>query len=65
MFFLESVIVKQLNFKSALNRTITWYLEHDGWRRAIQAEGDARSRQGLSTSTDDAAKPGTAKGGER
>jgi dTDP-glucose 4,6-dehydratase len=38
----------QYDFKTALNRTITWYLENDEWRRAIQAEGDARSRQGLS-----------------
>jgi dTDP-glucose 4,6-dehydratase len=37
------------DFASALRRTIAWYLEHEGWRHAIAAEGDARSRQGLST----------------
>jgi len=38
----------EYDFKTALKRTIVWYLEHDDWRRAIQAEGDARSRRGLS-----------------
>jgi dTDP-glucose 4,6-dehydratase len=36
------------DFTTAIHRTIAWYLEHEDWRRAIQAEGDARSRQGLS-----------------
>ena len=38
------------DFQTALNRTIAWYLDHEDWRRAIQAEGDMRSRQGLSAS---------------
>ncbi len=37
------------DFSTAIRRTIDWYLEHDDWRRAVQAEGDSRSRQGLST----------------
>ena len=39
------------DFETALTRTVAWYLEHDDWRAAIQAEGDDRSRQGLSTAT--------------
>ncbi|MFK7897261.1 MAG: dTDP-glucose 4,6-dehydratase [Myxococcota bacterium] len=39
------------NFEDALVRTVSWYLDHDDWRAAIQAEGDARSRIGLSTET--------------
>jgi dTDP-glucose 4,6-dehydratase len=38
----------EYDFKTALKRTIAWYLGHEDWRRAIQAEGDARSRRGLS-----------------
>lgn len=38
----------EYDFKTALKRTIVWYLEHEEWRHAIQMEGDARSRQGLS-----------------
>ncbi len=37
------------DFAAALRKTITWYLEHEDWRRAIAAEGDTRTRQGLST----------------
>jgi dTDP-glucose 4,6-dehydratase len=36
------------DFTAAINLTITWYLEHDDWRRAIQAAGESRTRQGLS-----------------
>ncbi|MBJ22468.1 MAG: dTDP-glucose 4,6-dehydratase [bacterium] len=39
------------DFESALERTVAWYLEHEAWRLAIQAEGDERSRQGLSAGT--------------
>ena len=39
------------NFEDALVRTVSWYLDHEDWRTAIQAEGDARSRIGLSTET--------------
>ena len=39
----------QFEFKTALSRTITWYLDHEAWRSAIQAEGDSRSRLGLSS----------------
>jgi dTDP-glucose 4,6-dehydratase len=38
----------EYDFKTALKLTIAWYLGHEDWRRAIQAEGDARSRRGLS-----------------
>jgi len=34
-------------FEAALAETVGWYLAHEPWRRAIQAEGDARRRQGL------------------
>ena len=43
----------QFEFTAALERTIAWYLEHEDWRIAIQAEGDSRNRQGL-TSPDSA-----------
>jgi dTDP-glucose 4,6-dehydratase len=36
------------DFPTALRQTIAWYLEHEAWRLAIAAEGDVRSRQGLS-----------------
>lgn len=54
------------NFEEALVRTVSWYLDHEDWRIAIQAEGDARSRIGLSTETQgkpetDHVKKGTAK----
>ena len=39
----------EFEFKVALERTISWYLEHEDWRHAIQDEGDTRSRQGLSS----------------
>lgn len=35
------------DFETALLRTVVWYLEHDDWLRAIQADGESRSRQGL------------------
>ena len=38
-------------FEEALARTVAWYLDHDDWRQAIQREGDARARQGLSSAT--------------
>ena len=38
----------EYDFTAAIEHTIAWYLEHEDWRRAIQAEGDSRSRQGLS-----------------
>jgi dTDP-glucose 4,6-dehydratase len=44
----------EYSFQPALNQTIAWYLEHEDWRHAIQAEGDMRSRQGLSTAARDA-----------
>ncbi len=53
------------DFESALNRTIAWYLEHDEWRQALQAEGDARSRQGLSRETRDSAQPDVAQADPR
>ena len=39
------------DFDTALARTVAWYLENEDWRLAIQAEGDERSRQGLSAAT--------------
>lgn len=41
--------IPQFEFAGALEQTIAWYLEHEEWRIAIQAEGDSRSRQGLSS----------------
>lgn len=38
-------------FEEALEETVGWYLEHEAWRLAIQAEGDARTRQGLRAET--------------
>jgi dTDP-glucose 4,6-dehydratase len=35
------------DFASAIGSTIAWYLDNETWRRAIRAEEDARSRQGL------------------
>jgi dTDP-glucose 4,6-dehydratase len=35
------------DFETALAKTVAWYLENEGWREAILAEGDARARQGL------------------
>ena len=45
-------------FEQALAETVAWYLDHDDWRQAIQAEGDARARQGLSSETRGAAETG-------
>lgn len=45
-------------FEQALAETVAWYLDHDDWRQAIQAEGDARTRQGLSSETRGAAETG-------
>jgi len=39
------------DFETALTRTVAWYLDNEAWRLAIQAEGDDRSRQGLSAAT--------------
>ena len=38
-------------FESALEETIAWYLANEPWRLAIQAESDARARQGLGGTT--------------
>ena len=38
-------------FEAALTQTVAWYLDNEAWRLAIQAEGDQRSRQGLSAAT--------------
>ena len=46
------------DFETALARTVAWYLDHEDWRRAIQAEGDARSRQGLTAATRGEAEEG-------
>ena len=35
------------SFEAALTDTVRWYLAHEDWRLAIQAEGDARRRIGL------------------
>ena len=45
----------QFDFAAALDRTVTWYLENETWRNAIQAEGDERDRQGLSAEDSNAA----------
>ncbi len=37
----------RFDFASALTKTVAWYLANEGWRQAILAEGDARTRQGL------------------
>ena len=54
--------VPEHDFPTALRQTIAWYLDHEDWRRAIQAEGDARARQGLSekdeTGPADTCEPG-------
>lgn len=41
----------EIEFESAIVRTVEWYLEHQAWREAIQAEGDVRDRRGLSAPT--------------
>ena len=46
----------EFDFQTALEQTISWYLDHEEWRYAVQAEGDTRSRQGLSTTSDEASK---------
>lgn len=38
------------DFESGLRATVAWYLDHEPWRQAIQAEGDVRNRRGLSQS---------------
>ena len=43
-------------FEDALTETVGWYLEHEDWRKAIQDEGDTRSRQGLTAATKGAAE---------
>jgi dTDP-glucose 4,6-dehydratase len=43
-------------FEDALTETVSWYLEHEDWRKAIQDEGDTRSRQGLTAATKGAAE---------
>ena len=44
----------QFDFSEALKRTITWYLDNEPWRLAIQSEGDSRTRQGLSNADEPA-----------
>lgn len=46
------------DFQTALEQTINWYLEHEDWRSAIQAEGESRSRQGLSAENLDGTETG-------
>jgi dTDP-glucose 4,6-dehydratase len=46
----------EFDFQTALEKTIAWYLDHEEWRHAVQTEGDIRSRQGLSTTSDEASK---------
>ncbi len=48
------------SFEEAIAATVAWYLENEAWRRAIQDEGDARARQGLSAETKGAAEGGDA-----
>jgi dTDP-glucose 4,6-dehydratase len=54
----------EYDFPTALRHTIAWYLDHESWRRAIAAEGDIRSRQGLSALNTNAS-PGDASEGAR
>jgi dTDP-glucose 4,6-dehydratase len=44
----------QFEFQAALLKTIEWVLEHEDWRMAVAAEGEARERQGLSSSDETA-----------
>ncbi|MBK7947539.1 MAG: dTDP-glucose 4,6-dehydratase [Deltaproteobacteria bacterium] len=37
----------ETRFEDGLARTLAWYVENDAWRRAIEAGGDLRGRQGL------------------
>ena len=43
-------------FEDALTETVAWYLDNEAWRKAIQLEGDARTRQGLTSATKGAAE---------
>ncbi|MCR9093674.1 MAG: dTDP-glucose 4,6-dehydratase [bacterium] len=43
-------------FEEAIAETVAWYLDNEAWRLAIQEEGDARARQGLSAETKGAAE---------
>lgn len=36
-------------FEDGLAETVSWYVENEAWRTAIQAEGGVRMRQGLSS----------------
>jgi dTDP-glucose 4,6-dehydratase len=38
-------------FEEALAKTVRWYVDHEDWRAAIEAETDVRARQGLSHSS--------------
>jgi len=53
------------SFETALGETVAWYLEHEAWRRAIAAEGDARKRQGLAAETRGEAASSGRQGGRR
>jgi dTDP-glucose 4,6-dehydratase len=55
----------EYDFKTAQKRTILWYLEHDDWRRSIQAEGDARSRRGLRAQSSGAVEPDSVKAAQK
>lgn len=37
----------QMRFEEALQQTVAWYLENEGWRKAIESAGELRGRQGL------------------
>lgn len=48
----------RFHFQSAIQETVAWYLDHDDWRRAIQAGGDVRNRRGLELPAERAANDG-------
>lgn len=42
----------ETDFETAVASTVAWYLEHEPWRRAIEREGNERSRIGLEERAD-------------
>ena len=39
----------EMRFEAGLESTVAWYVENEAWRRSIEASGDLRQRQGLTT----------------
>jgi dTDP-glucose 4,6-dehydratase len=55
----SSKVARELNwipsytFEEALAKTVRWYVDHEDWRAAIEAQSGVRTRQGLSDGSEE------------